>query len=757
MKKMSFKLATVAGCVIAALSVSAQSTIHKGEDGELYTLPLHSQKESKLEQDLLKQMEQKKTVNVIVYFEGEGIQKELDAIDSRYKPQVSDLTERLNLIQTKYRAKESLSEKEEQEHIKSGAMAMNFVDQSMALNIKEELDTLLDSMKVEKGTLIEKSSASTLNAMSRMVSSLGGKVTNRIPLSRALGVTVAADAVKRLAEYPGVKAVYLDREADYELDVSVPSAKFNTWHNAGFDGYPYDFGVVDSGVRENHPAFSSAGIVFCSKSGSSVTGDHGTHVAGIVASNDSTHKGTAYGVDSVIWANSGGQSTTMSNMQWMITGSCQGPEVVNHSLGYGTANSSDYNDNDAFYDAFVQNYNVMVTKSAGNGYWNDSNPTITHPAPAYNLMAVANMDDKNTTSRSDDKRRSSSSVGPTVSNRKKPDITAPGTNIMSTNSDWATEADFISKSGTSMAAPHVAGAIILMEDGGNHTPMAQKAVLINTADAWDSKNTSSDSDDVQVSGSHWDKSYGWGYIDMWESHYNRSDYFVNSVIPRNNNATADDYKLFKGKMFTNEKATLVWQRRANFESGPSGSAHNLSDLNVRLYDEGNPATHDSDLDGNDNVHQVAAANTIDAVVKVYSWSSSFDGASSESFALATEENFSAATPPTLSMPSKTVNGTPFSPIKVSMTVSNSGDVDTCNVTVSRGIVAGVSGPTSVTLSPISDGGNGTATFSLSAPVGTYNIPFTARTTCYDETYTTTANVNLKSQIIILPPPIKLSR
>jgi len=200
-----------------------------------------------------------------------------------------------------------------------------------------------------------------------------------------------------------------------------------------------------------------------------------------------------------------------------------------------------------------------------------------------------------------------------------------------------------------MAAPHVAGSIVLMEDGGNHTPIAQKAVLINTADWWTSNNTPSTGDDAQVFTTaggtgitDWDRAFGWGYLDLGEAYANRTDYFVTSLIPRNDNATEDDYKLFAGHMFANESATMVWEKRGVYVAGtPPATTYALSDLNVRLYDEADGSEEDVDWDGDDNVHQVATASSIDAVIKAYSWSLSFAGAASETFALATEENFVA--------------------------------------------------------------------------------------------------------------------
>ena len=283
---------------------------------------------------------------------------------------------------------------------------------------------------------------------------------------------------------------------------------------------------------------------------------------------------------------------------------------------------------------------------------------------------------------------------------------------------------------------------MLMEDGGNHTPMAQKAILINTADAWTCNNTESTADDGSVTGSHWDKWYGWGYIDMWESHFNRADYFVDSVIPRNDNATADDYKLYKGYMFLNEKATMVWEKRSNYVAGdPPTVKYALSDLNIRLYNEANGSLIDDDMGGSDNVHQVANDIVGNMVIKVYSWSTSFSGASSETYALATEENFASATPPAFSisllMPPAVASSAVFA---VSANVQNTGGVASFNNTVTLSLPAGfsfVTGSNPQNVGTIAAGAIGVATWTVQATssTGTYAISASNSSSCYAETYT----------------------
>ena len=701
----------------------------------------------KVESIVEKESKTQEMLNVIVYVQVPGLEDAAGKAKAPFESEIESLSDRIRQIDVKSRPEGPIAP----DYEKLAVLAQEFMrteqERQQLSDLRSELDTKMDEKRRAVGAEIQKTVRPVLNAVAAFITANGGRITAKVNIVSALGASIPSAFLEKLAAHPLVLAVMKDRPTEYELDVSIPSVDYDTWWNDGYDGGAYDFGIVDDGVQDDHPAF--AGINFYEKSGSSILGSHGTHVTGIVASSDATYRGGAYGLDAIIWANAGSsydmlaaQATTMENMEWLASGAAQGPEVVNHSLGYGTADDTDYSNNDSFYDAYVSYYDIMVTKSCGNGYWDDTDPTITHPAPAFNLLAVANMNDQDTTSRSDDVRRTDSSVGPTLNGRKKPDITAPGTNIMSTYSGWASSSDFISKSGTSMSAPHVAAAIILMEDAGNHTPMAQKAVLINTADAWTSNNTSTTADDGSVTGSHWDKSYGWGYIDMWEAHYNRTDYFVDSVVANNGNSTPDDYELYKGYMYVNEKATMVWEKRSNYVAGdPPTVKYSLSDLNIRLYNEADNSLVDYDFDVDDNVQQVAANVGGTMVIKAYANTTSFSGTTYEAFALATEENFVRADPPafsiSLTMPPAVVSNTVFT---VTANVQNTGDVKSHNNMVTLTIPGGftiVTGVNPQNIGIISAGATGQATWTVraSSTSGNYTISASNSSSSYVETYT----------------------
>jgi subtilisin family serine protease len=81
--------------------------------------------------------------------------------------------------------------------------------------------------------------------------------------------------------------------------------------------------------------------------------------------------------------------------------------------------------------------------------------TISTLACGRRIVAVANLDEQS-------RRISiSSSQGPTRDGREKPDLAAPGTDIIAAKG-FAGAGEWIAMSGTSMASPYVAGVVGLM-------------------------------------------------------------------------------------------------------------------------------------------------------------------------------------------------------------------------------------------------------------------------------------------------------
>jgi hypothetical protein len=179
-------------------------------------------------------------------------------------------------------------------------------------------------------------------------------------------------------------------------------------------------------------------------------------------------------------------------------------------------------------------------------------------------------------------------------------------------------------------------------DAGVIDELEIKSLLVNTAQ----KNEPGINIENDPDG--WDPAAGWGLMNAWSAYFHRADVRRSTVTPR---TTAGDYRLWKGVMRDEgaagegrDRATMVWNRHATYNTAaPPITYYSLVDLNLRLFQESDELSIDTDLTGSDNVHQVRVgpgAGLTDVILKTYAWSISFShGGATEEFALATEEGF----------------------------------------------------------------------------------------------------------------------
>ncbi len=337
-----------------------------------------------------------------------------------------------------------------------------------------------------------------------------------------LAVIVPRRAVPRLERIPGVREIYPSVQFRPSLDRSVPAIRAPAlWGpTLATAGQGMKIAIIDDGIDQRHPFFDPTGFTMppgYPKGQTAYTtakvivarsfpapapraryselpfdpenSEHGTHVAGIAAGNAGTQasvgggKVTLSGVAPKAYLGNY-RVMTVPTMSVGLDGNSpeiaagveaavqDGMDVINLSLG--EPEIAPRSDLVARALDGAAAAGVVSSVSAGNEFESFGGGTVSSPASAAGAIAVA-------ASSVTGRIASFSSSGPTpVTLRLKPDVTAPGVGIFS--SVPARAGTWDSFSGTSMAAPHVAGAAALLGQRHPTWTVAQtKSALASTA------------------------------------------------------------------------------------------------------------------------------------------------------------------------------------------------------------------------------------------------------------------------------------
>ena len=210
-------------------------------------------------------------------------------------------------------------------------------------------------------------------------------------------------------------------------------------------------------------------------------------------------------------------------------------------------------------DVLTSVFGIGQAFAAGNEN-NDGSPTVGNIG--RNVLTVAGFNDLGTVASTDDVVLGASSRGPTPGGRKKPDLTAPAGAVVAPSSFWnspPSNPDFTAMSGTSFAAPHVAGAMTLLEGAGIADPMAQRAILIDSARDWDGAATGLIGWAPPQVG--WRPEVGWGELNLTAALAERSNYRLGAV-------KGGEAAYYAATVPGGGKATLAYELRGYFVGFP---------------------------------------------------------------------------------------------------------------------------------------------------------------------------------------------
>ncbi|MBD8067950.1 S8 family peptidase [Bacillus sp. PS06] len=328
-----------------------------------------------------------------------------------------------------------------------------------------------------------------------------------------------------------IKRIYLNREVQALLDVAVPSANAQriVRNNTELTGQGVKMAIIDTGIYP-HQDLSGRITDFVdfinNRSEPYDDNGHGTHCAGDAAGNGAASSGkymgpapkaNLVGVKVLDKQGSGSFETIMQGVEWCIEYNENNPDekidIISMSLGSRAENFVEEN-NDPMVSIVEEAWASGITVIVAAGNDGPERQTIASPGISDQVITVGALDDNDTSdTREDDDVASFSSRGPTIYGVNKPDILAPGVNIISLRSPNSymdridkrsrVDSNYIVASGTSMATPIVAGIVALMkEHDPNLTPNKVKSLLMSGADLWKNR-------DPNV--------YGAGYINAEKS------------------------------------------------------------------------------------------------------------------------------------------------------------------------------------------------------------------------------------------------
>lgn len=330
------------------------------------------------------------------------------------------------------------------------------------------------------------------------IKALGGEIVYGSTSAPLLFVRVPTSVVREVAEWPEVRELGLEGTWHEAMNVAGPTIQSDWTYTQGYLGTGVKVGVVE--YASVHSTGDLAGKVAAWYNASDNSGtpcyspaDHPTWVAGAIASQSATYRGVSPGAIILSAATCGtteaiNDHDVIEAADWAIQ---QGASVLNLSLVQDTTTGMDTARK--YFDSVVYEDLDNVVAATGNlgecGVGVSEN--VGSPGVGWNVLTVGGIDDRNTTTWTDDWLWYKTPTSPTTGacwndpagtawnpnpdpDFNKPEVVAPAYAVRTANG--------LSYNGTSVATPMVAGmAAQLIARGGatlETNPRLVKALIM---------------------------------------------------------------------------------------------------------------------------------------------------------------------------------------------------------------------------------------------------------------------------------------
>ncbi len=490
-----------------------------------------------------------------------------ESADSAYS-EIRELSDRIKEVYRSNRGNEMSGAVQSQ--VRPLVQQVKYLKQQRASYVTSLLHGALDGLQDDAAGKLESIGDTTVIARDLILNTLVVE-TDRARIDEIL----ALPEVEAVEE--GIEPIPLTDTTAQALKLR-PGAYPNVVWDQGYHGESMDVLGIDTGVYSAHSAFVGLDLqsqyfptsaVGCNTEDQS---NHGTHTCGVVASQDATYTGMAYGIETYynakICPGYDGYQSLQQAYQWAALGGSgsNDAEVVNLSLVFATACSQ--RNGLHFVSAYVDNtidlYDVVWSLGAGNRNAGCADDQMNDkPQTCYNGVSVVGVVDQGPGLRDDDAYLTNSKYGPVYGpynseERLKPDIMAPTGATSPTNTGgWG------GFGGTSCSAPHYSGVVAVLMSAGVTSSMEIRALTFATAEDFTTSPSSPGPDYYS----------GFGYVDAWAAYSHIADTFTGTLDA---DGDGDFYRI--ENVQDGDRVVLVYNKHGQ-------TSWKISNLDLKVYDE----------------------------------------------------------------------------------------------------------------------------------------------------------------------------